>query len=327
MTDALLDAGGTLASFFEDDEEIASGFAEDHPDVRRARHAEEILDDDTVELVVSASVPRERTGVAIAALERGKDVLLDKPAATSDEQVAALRDVCERSGRHLAVWFDERIDSPAVLKAIELVGRGAIGDVAHVIGTGPHELELFPRPEWFFDPEQAGGILADLGCQQIDIFLALTGALDAVVEAARATNVANPERPGFRDVGDVLLRGSTGAMGYLRVDWLTPSGLGAFGDGRTFVVGTSGTLELRRDIDPAGRGEGHHLFLSDANDTRYVSAENVELPFARSLLEDVADRTETAMTTEHALRVTELSLKAQALAGADLERQSVGDGP
>ncbi|MDP9296105.1 MAG: Gfo/Idh/MocA family oxidoreductase [Actinomycetota bacterium] len=322
MTEALLDAGGELVAYVEDDDELASEFEDGFSGLRRARSIDEILQDGTVDLVVSAAVPRDRSGIAVAAMEHGKDVLLDKPACTNAGQVDALREAAVATGRHLAVWFDERIDNPAALAAVELIERGAVGEVLHVIGTGPHELDLFPRPEWFYSPELAGGILVDLGCQQIELFLTLSDSSDATVEFARVGNVAHRERPEFQDVGDAVLRGSAGAMGYLRVDWFTPSGLGAFGDGRTLVVGTEGTLELRRDIDPCGRGEGHHLFLADGKDSRYIAVEEGPSPFARMLISDVAMRTETTMTTEHALRVTELSLEAQALAMALRDREA-----
>lgn len=315
MAEALVDAGGKLVAYFEEDDGLAAAFGEDNPGARRARSMDEILLDDTSSLVVSAAVPRDRPAIAVAAMDHGKDVLLDKPACTGMSQLDELRRVQARTGRHLVVWFDERLGDPTTLRAVELIGKGAVGEVVHVIGTGPHDIDLFPRPEWFFNPDDAGGILVDLGCQQIDIFMALTGSHAATVDAARSANVAHPERPGFRDIGDVLLRGSSGAMGYLRVDWLTPAGLGVYGDGRTLVVGTEGTLELRRVIDPGGRGEGYHLFLTDREGTRYIAADDdMELPFARMLLEDIDERTETAMTTDHAFRVTELSLEAQALA-------------
>jgi predicted dehydrogenase len=320
MTEALIDAGGELAAYAEDDDELASEFEESFAGTHRARSMDEILGDARIDLVVSAAVPKDRSGIAISAMEHGKDVLLDKPACTSADQVGALRQAAAATGRHFAVWFDERIDNPAALAAVELIEAGAVGEVLHVIGTGPHELDLFPRPDWFYDPELAGGILVDLGCQQIELFLALSGSPDATVEFARVANVAHPERPEFQDVGDVVLRGSTGVMGYLRVDWFTPSGLGVFGDGRTLVVGTEGTLELRRDIDPCGRGEGHHLFLTDGRESRYIAAEEGPPPFARMFLSDVVRRTETATTTAHALRVTELSLEAQAMALADALR-------
>ena len=322
MVEALVGAGAELAAYFEKDDDLAAEFGGDSSRVRRARSMDEILLDETLALVVSAAVPRDRPGIAVAAMDHGKDVLLDKPACTSQSQLDELRRAHDRTGRHLAVWFDERLGNPASLKAAELIGEGAIGEIVHVIGTGPHDVDTFTRPDWFYEPDDAGGILVDLGCQQIDIFIALTGARAVAVEAARVGNVAHPEKARFQDIGDVLLRDPSGAMGYLRVDWLTPAGLGAYGDGRTLIVGTEGTLELRRDIDPAGRGEGHHIFLTDREGTRYVPADDVELPFALMMLEDLDRLTEAAMTTEHALRVTELSLDAQALAYEQGEARS-----
>ena len=42
-------------------------------------------------------------------------------------------------------------------------------------------------------------------------------------------------------------------MGTMRLDWFTPDGLPDWGDGRLFLVGTEGTLELRKNLDLEGR--------------------------------------------------------------------------
>jgi hypothetical protein len=47
--------------------------------------------------------------------------------------------------------------------------------------------------------------------------------------------------------------------GYIRVDWYSPDGLGTWGDGRLFILGTEGYIELRKYIDIAGRKGGNHL--------------------------------------------------------------------
>jgi hypothetical protein len=46
------------------------------------------------------------------------------------------------------------------------------------------------------------------------------------------------------------------ACGYMRVDWFTPDGLPTWGDGRFTIVGTDGTIELRKNIDIEGRPPG-----------------------------------------------------------------------
>jgi hypothetical protein len=123
-------------------------------------------------------------------------------------------------------------------------------------------------------------------------------------------NYSHPEKPDFEDFGDLLLRG-TDATGYARVDWFTPGGLGTWGDGRLFILGSEGAIELRKNCDLAGREGGEHLFLVDGEETRYLDCREEPLPFAPALLRDVVERGESAMPQAHAFQVTEIALRAQ----------------
>lgn len=53
-----------------------------------------------------------------------------------------------------------------------------------------------------------------------------------------------------------------GVSGYCRVDWFTPPGLSAWGDGRTLVLCTEGYIEMRKYVDIA-RGGGERLYIAD----------------------------------------------------------------
>ena len=67
-----------------------------------------------------------------------------------------------------------------------------------------------------------------------------------------------------------MVLASDRATGYIRVDWFTPDGLPTWGDGRLFLLGTEGTIELRKYIDIAGRPGGDHLFLVDRDGIRHI---------------------------------------------------------
>jgi hypothetical protein len=97
----------------------------------------------------------------------------------------------------------------------------------------------------------------------------------------------------------------------VRVDWCTPGGLPAWGDGRLTILGTDGFIELRKKVDIAGRPGGDHLILVDQREARYIDCRDVDLPFGPQLLDDIRNRTETAMTQAHAFLASELTLKAQ----------------
>jgi len=313
LVQALLRAGGTLAAVVEPDDELYARYARGWPEAPRTT-LDDTLDDPSIELVVTAAVPSDRGRIAALTLESGRDVLADKPLCVDREAFDAVVSAQARSGGHLAVWFGERLYNPSVLRAVDLVHDGLIGSVLHFTGFGPHLLERKTRPEWHFDPVRNGGILIDLACHQIDLFLAFTGMNAAHISAARTRNLRHQDLPGFEDVGDLMIEADGGALGYARVDWHTPEGLSLWGDGRTFLVGSEGTLELRRTIDASGRGVGGHVFVVDAGGPRYIDVPVVEPPFATQLLADVRERTEIAMSTEHALVVTDLSLQAQELA-------------
>jgi hypothetical protein len=125
--------------------------------------------------------------------------------------------------------------------------------------------------------------------------------------------VSHPEHPGLEDFGDAVVRGDRGT-GYVRVDWFTPGGLNTWGDGRLTILGTDGFIEIRKNTDLAGREGGSHLFLVDQKETRYVSCADQELPYGRLLVDDVLNRTETAMPQEHCFLAMELAIRAEAQA-------------
>jgi predicted dehydrogenase len=199
--------------------------------------------------------------------------------------------------------------------ATDLLQRGAIGRVIHVTTLAPHRLGKAGRPAWFFEREKYGGILIDLGSHQFEQFLAYSGSEDATVTHAAVGNFNNPDKPELEDFGEACLTGESGALNYVRVDWFTPDGLSTWGDGRTFIVGTKGTMELRKYVDVARDATGDHLYIVDEKGERRLDvAGKVGFRFFGELILDCLHRTEVAMTQAHAFKAAEISLKAQAAA-------------
>ena len=171
-------------------------------------------------------------------------------------------------------------------------------------------MNIKTRPAWFFERPRYGGILCDIASHQADQFLFFTGSTQAQVLSSQVGNVHYPQYPGFEDFGDMTVRGDRGA-GYIRVDWFTPDGLATWGDGRLTILGTDGFMEIRKNIDIGGRPGGSHLFLVDQKETKYIDCQKVDLPYGGQLVQDVLNRTETAMPQAHCFLATELVLKAQ----------------
>ncbi len=311
MVRTLAGVGADLVAFHAPEDELAAPFAEHFPGVRRATTCEAILEDPTLHLIVCAAIPDERAPIGVLAMRHGKDYLSDKPGFTTLDQLAEARRVQAETGRIHAVFYGERFENAATVRAGELVAAGAIGRPLQTIGLGPHRLRPASRPAWFFDRARYGGIINDIAAHQMDQFLHFTGSRVAEVVTAQVGNLAHPGWPDFEDFGDVTLRGD-GGTGYARVDWFTPDGLDTWGDTRLTVLGTEGYIEVRKNCDIAGRPGPNHLFLVDGQGTRYVDCTAVELPFGRSFVADILARTETAMGQAHSFLASELALRAQA---------------
>lgn len=306
-------AGAELVAFYTPEPELVAPFAAHFPEARQATTRAAILEDPTIHLIASAAIPDERAALGVAAMQHGKDFLSDKPGFTTLDQLAEARRVHAETGKFYAVFYGERFENAATVRAGELVKAGAIGRPLQTIGLGPHRLRPTTRPAWFFDAPRFGGIINDIAAHQMDQFLFFTGSHQAEIVAAQVGNLAHPQWPGFEDFGDVLLRGN-GGTGYLRVDWFTPDGLAIWGDTRLTVIGTEGYIEVRKNIDIAGRPGANHLFLIDGQGTRVIDTTQTELPFGHLFLGDILARTETAMTQAHSFLASELALRAQAAA-------------
>jgi predicted dehydrogenase len=314
QTEVLLRAGAELASFYAREPNLADLYGQRYPQARLAANPIEILEDESIQLIISAAIPCERAGLGIAAMLHGKDFMSDKPGFTTLEQLDEARRVQAETGRIYSILFGERLENPATVKAGELVQSGLIGQVVQTIGFGPHRIHPPDRPGWFYQKDKYGGILIDIGAHQFDQFLFFTcaasaGINDIAISAAHVANYHHPQTPGLEDFGEVLLR-TNGATGYLRVDWFSPTGLNTWGDARLFLLGTEGYIEIRKNTDLGGREGGSHLFYANQTGMHYLDCSQVDLPYGRQLLADIANRTQTALPQEHVFLASELALRA-----------------
>jgi predicted dehydrogenase len=314
MTAAVKRGGGELVAMYATDLKQLENFRKQFGDVKLASGEDEIIDDKSIPLILSASIPDLRAPLAVRAMKAGKDVLVDKPGITTLEQLAAVRKTVKETKRKFAVMYSERLEVRAAVHAGDLIRQGAIGKVIQTINLGPHRMNIPSRPQWFFDKARYGGILCDIGSHQADQFLYYTNSTSAKVVAAQVGNLLYPQYPKFEDFGDMMVTGN-GGTGYIRVDWYTPDGLATWGDGRLFVLGTEGYIELRKYINVATEMKGgNHLYIVDKKQARYIDCKDVDLPFGPQFVDDIVNRTENAQNQEQALLAAELVLKAQKVA-------------
>jgi predicted dehydrogenase len=313
MTRAIQRGGGELVSFHSKDPAQIAAYRKEFGDVKLASGEDEILEDKSVQLVLGAPIPDLRAPLGIRVMKAGKDYLGDKPAITTLEQLAEVRKTIKETRRKFAIMYSERLEVRSAVYAGELVQQGAIGKVIQTVNLAPHRVNAPSRPEWFWDKARYGGILTDIGSHQADQFLYYTGSTQAHVVAAQTGNLAYPQHPKFEDFGDMIATGN-GGTGYIRVDWFTPDGLDTWGDGRLFILGTEGYIELRKYTNVAVAKGGNHLFIVDRKQARYIDCNKVPLPFGPQFVRDVVERTDVAQNQEQCLLATELVLKAQKMA-------------
>ena len=312
LTQDLLDAGAECVGYNPDttDPRVLAGFRKRFPHVP-ASETKRLLEDPSIDFVVIAARPCDRADLAIAAMQRGKDVMVDKPGITTLEQLAAVERAVQETGRIWSICLG-RLASPAVQEALRIVRSGELGRLVHTTSLGPHRLNRALRPSWFFDTPAYGGIINDIGVHSIDQFLAFAEADDAEIVSC-SIGAFGTEPPGFEDFAELVLA-TPSVRGYIRLDWFTPDGLPTWGDGRFFVVGTEGTLELRKNLDIEGREGTDHMFVANKTATRYVDCSKLPVTYYRNFLDDIAHRTETAMPQRQTFNVCRLALQAQAQA-------------
>ncbi len=311
MLGQMIHHGCTCDAYWTDGPAVTeTKFNEVFPDVAKTEDRRRILDDPEIRMILISSVPADRAALAIEAMEAGKDVMVDKPGCTTLEQLAAIKACQARTGRIWSVNFSERFEVPATTKATELVEGGAIGRVIQVVTLAPHKQNLKTRPPWYFERERYGGILTDIGSHQVDQFLHYTGSTEVTVAHALVENTTMPDKPGFQDFGEMTLVGDKG-HGYLRLDWFTPDGLPTWGDGRLFLLGTEGTIELRKYTDIGRPHKTNTLFLVNGEENAMIDCNDAGLPYFPRLIADVQDRTETAATQDHTYRTMEIAIRAQ----------------
>ncbi len=316
MTNGLLEAGATLKYVYDPDPAKVERFLKTYPQAKPARSEEEALSDPGTHMIAGAAITSERCALGLRAMAAGKDYFTDKAPFTTLEQLASAKAMAAETSRKYMVYYSERLHVESAILAGYMIEAGEIGKVISVTGFGPHRLGAAGRPAWFFKRDQYGGILCDIGSHQIEQYLHFAGEDDATVQLARVANYNNPAYPELEDFGDCALVGKNGTTNYFRVDWFNPDGLRTWGDGRTFILGTEGYIELRKYINVAAdTANGDHLFLVNGKGEKYIHAAGVTgFPFFGQLILDCLNRTENAMTQAHAFKAAELCLLAQAQA-------------
>ena len=315
MVNGLTEAGATLKDVYDQDPAKVKAFLDRYPSARAASSESEILADRSIQLVASAIRPDKRASLGVAVMKSGHHYFTDKPGMLTFEDLELVKQVQKETGLWFMVYFGERVHVEGAVCVQRLIDEGVLGRVLSVTILAPHRLNKETRPDWFFDPDMNGSILRDIGSHQFEQLLSYTGAASGCVQYSEERNFANPDHPRFTDFGQAVISLDNGATGYVRVDWFTPSGLSAWGDGRVFIVGTCATVEIRKYINVGVSMEGDNVFLVDSQGEHVINATGKEgFPFFGAFIRDCLDGTQTCMTQAHVFESMRLTLEAHSKA-------------
>jgi myo-inositol 2-dehydrogenase/D-chiro-inositol 1-dehydrogenase len=226
----------------------------------------EMLDSASLDALWICTPPRAHAPPAVAALDRGLPLYLEKPVARSLTDADMIVTAAASSKTVCAVGYQWR--------AVEVLGelRSALAGrtVGYLVGQSAGGTQSRP---WFLDQAEGGGNLLERGSHHIDLARAVAGEVAAVQAAASTVRLA-PRPAGTGDIDDavtILLHFASGGLGTIVVAW-TSDGL----PGRYWVELTAADAALRLDLDPDFR-------LSGTSGGAPVTGASRGIPFERSV--------------------------------------------
>lgn len=246
----------------------------------------EALLDDSVKVVGCAAINNEKIDIIELCEERGKHVMIDKPAVTNRADFERLEAVIERGKIQVGLLLTERF-RPSIYTLRNLIKSGELGEVVNIAMRKPHRLTPENRPSWHFSKEQCGGIVIDLFIHDFDLLRWLTDQEVQKIDGYMSKNIL-PEYADFYDTANLTVQMEGQVLAQLYADWHNPEKSWTWGDCRIFVTGTKGVAELRLEGDPLIAKED--LLFVVRHDQELVRKELDEVP--NNISEDFIARIE-----------------------------------
>jgi len=271
-----------LVGFFDLSKARAQQVADAHPGATVYDSWNDLVADPGIDAVSICTTNATHAEIAIAALNAGKHVLLEKPMATTLDDCERIADQAARSDRVLMLDHNQRFVKAHKL-ARDLLQSGAIGDLVSFRTTfghgGPETWSVDPGPgTWFFDAKQTTmGAIGDLGVHKTDLLNFLTGA--KVVEVtAKVCTLEKVDATGklipVDDNAIAIYTLSNGAVGTMTASW----SFHGSEDNSTVLYGRSGIITIFGDPEyqvivqrPGAEPEKHAVEPIQTNDNQTAS--------------------------------------------------------
>jgi predicted dehydrogenase len=257
-------------------------------DLRLYETYQEMLEKESLELVVVA-LPYARNAFAVAAAAKaGVNILSEKPVAVTLADLDIVEEAVKRSGVRLSAMFAMRY-SPNIFTVRETVRKGSIGRPC--LARAQKSYKWGDDRPWFYrDKDIYGSTILWVGIHAVDYVRWATG-LEVRMVSGFHSNLAHPGYEGVQDAAVLSLGLDGGASASITMDFLRPDTAPTHGDDRLRIAGSEGTVEtigepatitlLRREQNPSSpglaippqslfadlvselRGEGTHLIGPD----------------------------------------------------------------
>ena len=258
---------------------------------------EELLANESISAVcIGSANARHREDVEMVA-EAGKNVMVEKPIATTTEDAESMIAKCRKEGVFLQVAFVMRY-SPIALEAKNVIDGGSVGEIFAISGTNHGSMP----GGWFVDGElSGGGAILDHTVHVADLMNWYLGSRARRVFALGGNRLY--EGLGIDDSGFVLVQ-YDGAVGSIDPSWSRPEGHPIWGDVRMRVFGSDATLEINgfnQNMGLTRKGERLNLI-------GYGS--DVDFYACRDLVESTLKGTAPRATGEDGLAALEIALGA-----------------
>jgi predicted dehydrogenase len=248
-------AGAQLVACADVDRPRAEGLAKNAPGAVALTDWRALVARDDLDVVVVAATNDRLAEMTLAAVEAGKHVIVEKPAARSVAEIDPVIAAARKAGRRVRVGFNHRYH-PALRKAHALVAAGALGDLMFVRARYGHGGRVGYDKEWRADPAlSGGGELIDQGVHVIDLSRWLLGEFVTVSGFAHTYFWQMP----VDDNAFLLLRTARDQAAFLHVsctEWKNLFSLEIYGrDGKLHVEGLGGSYGVERLTHYAMRPE------------------------------------------------------------------------
>jgi UDP-N-acetylglucosamine 3-dehydrogenase len=181
------------------------------------------VDPNSFDAALIATPTETHFEVAKQLIELKKDLLVEKPLASTPDQANELIDRAKTAGIKLFVGHVER-SNPAVKRLKEIIAKGWIGKPIHCSFT---RVGGYPQ-----NVKSGNNVLLDLAVHDLDVFQYLFGSFNVKSSIIHSTII-----PGTADTAEILLKGNEGISANIHVNWITPTKIRS-----VRVTGTKGVV-------------------------------------------------------------------------------------